>query len=77
LTPHDQVKFVICSKEDYQWAKSIVEKYSLDQDYLVLFSPSFKQLQGAELAHWILQDKLSVRFQVQLHKYLWNDEPGR
>jgi len=77
LTPHDQVKFVICSQTDFVWAKEIVTRYELDKKCLVLFSPSFHQVEANDLANWILDENLPVRFQVQLHKYLWNDEPGR
>jgi len=77
LTPHDQVKFVICSRKDYCWAVDIVSRYQLSERCLVLFSPSFHQVEASDLADWIIADKLKVRFQVQLHKYLWQDEPGR
>lgn len=78
LRPHDQVKFVICSREDYDWARFQIDRFGLaarvDE---ILFSPSFGQQQPALLAAWILSDRLPVRFQLQLHKLLWNDEPGR
>lgn len=77
LTPHDQVKFVICSREDYDWAKDIVAQHRLTEVCDVLFSPSFTQIKPSDLADWIVADKLPVRFQLQLHKILWNDEPGR
>ena len=77
LTPHDQVKFVICSREDYDWAKGIVAEHGLTEVCDVLFSPSFSQIKPSDLADWIVADKLPVRFQLQLHKILWNDEPGR
>jgi 7-carboxy-7-deazaguanine synthase len=77
LTPNDQVKFVICSREDYDWAKDIVAQHGLTQVCDVLFSPSFSQIKPSDLADWIVADKLPVRFQLQLHKILWNDEPGR
>lgn len=77
LTPHDQVKFVICSREDYGWAKAIVAEHKLTQTCDVLFSPSFSQVDPSALADWIVADRLPVRFQLQLHKILWNDEPGR
>ncbi len=77
LTPHDQVKFVICSREDYDWAKGIVAEHRLTDVCDVLFSPSFTQIKPSDLADWIVADKLPVRFQLQLHKILWNDEPGR
>lgn len=77
LNAHDQVKFVICDRQDYEWAKMQVDQYKLnDRVEEVLFSPSHGQLAGQQLAQWILEDGLQVRFQLQLHKYLWNDEPG-
>ncbi|MGY4490173.1 7-carboxy-7-deazaguanine synthase QueE [Pseudomonas sp. TE3610] len=78
LTPNDQVKFVICSRDDYDWAVSKLIQYGLDRRVSdVLFSPSKSQISGTELADWIVADNLPVRFQLQLHKLLWNDEPGR
>ena len=77
LTPHDQVKFVICSREDYEWAGGIVAEHRLSEVCDVLFSPSFTQIKPSDLADWIVADRLPVRFQLQLHKILWNDEPGR
>lgn len=77
LTSHDQVKFVICSREDYDWAKGIVAEHHLTDICDVLFSPSYTQVTPRELADWIVADRLPVRFQMQLHKLLWNDEPGR
>ena len=77
LTRHDQVKFVLCSREDYEWAKALVAGHRLDEACDVLFSPSKAELAPTTLADWIVADRLPVRFQVQLHKLLWNDEPGR
>ena len=77
LTPNDQVKFVICSREDYDWAVSKLIEYRLEQRAgEVWFSPSHGQVVPRELAEWIVADNLPVRFQLQLHKILWNDEPG-
>lgn len=77
LGQHDQVKFVICSREDYQWARFKVDEYALcERVGEVLFSPSHAELAPRQLAEWIVEDNLPVRFQMQLHKYLWNDEPG-
>ncbi len=77
LTPNDQVTFVICSREDYDWAVSKLIEYRLEQRAgEVLFSPSHGQVVPRELAEWIVADNLPVRFQLQLHKILWNDEPG-
>ena len=77
LTARDQVKFVICSREDYDWAKDVVAQHGLAERCEVLFSPSKTELEPRELADWIVADRLPVRFQMQLHKLLWNDEPGR
>jgi 7-carboxy-7-deazaguanine synthase len=77
LRQHDQVKFVICDRADYDWARFKLDEYRLQERVAdVLFSPSFGQLEGRQLAEWILADNLPVRMQLQLHKLLWNDEPG-
>jgi 7-carboxy-7-deazaguanine synthase len=77
ITQRDQRKFVICDRKDYEWAKEIVDRYDLGQLCEVLFSPSAGQQSESELADWILSDRLYVRFQIQLHKKLWGDVPGR
>jgi 7-carboxy-7-deazaguanine synthase len=77
LTNHDQLKFVICNREDYQWAKHIIEQHQLLGRCEILFSPSHQQVAPKDLAEWILEDQLAVRMQLQLHKVLWDDEPGR
>jgi 7-carboxy-7-deazaguanine synthase len=77
LTANDQVKFVICSREDYDWAVSKLIEFRLDaRAGEVLFSPSQGQLDARALAEWIIADNLPVRLQLQLHKILWNDAPG-
>jgi 7-carboxy-7-deazaguanine synthase len=77
LKPTDQVKFVICDRADYEWARFKLDQYHLPGRVSdVLFSPSHGQVGGRELAEWILADNLPVRLQLQLHKLLWNDEPG-
>jgi len=77
LSSQDQVKFVICDRNDYEWSKNKVEEFKLqDKVADVLFSPSNDQLSAKQLAEWILADQLKVRFQIQLHKYLWGDGPG-
>ena len=77
LRPHDQVKFVICDRQDYEWARFKLDEYQLSERVAdVLFSPSHGQVAGRELAEWILADNVPVRLQLQLHKLLWNDEPG-
>lgn len=77
LTGNDQVKFVVCSRSDYEWARFKIDEYALvGRVSDVLFSPSHGVVSPTELAEWILADKLDVRLQLQLHKFLWNDEPG-
>lgn len=77
LTKNDQVKFVISSRQDYDWARFKCDEYALqDRVSDVLFSPTHNQVEPRQLAEWILADRLRVRMQVQLHKYLWNNEPG-
>ncbi len=77
LSAGDQVKFVICSREDYDWARFTLDQYpGIAGVSDILFSPSHGQLSGRELAEWILEDGLQVRLQLQMHKLLWNDEPG-
>ena len=76
LRPHDQLKVVVCSRTDYEWARDLLrERAALPCQ--VLFSPSWGQVEPRELAEWILADRLDVRLQVQLHKVLWGNEPGR
>ena len=77
LRSDEQVKFVICSRADFDWARYLVRAESLDQRCTVLFSPSHEQVEPRELAQWILDEHLPVRFQVQLHKFLWGNTPGR
>jgi 7-carboxy-7-deazaguanine synthase len=77
LTPRDQVKFVICSREDYDWSKAYLKEHALTDRCPVLFSPSYTQVSPTTLADWILEDRLPVRFQLQLHKVLWGDVPGK
>ena len=77
LTPQDELKFVLCSEQDYRWAVDIFYERQLDQLCPVLFSPAFGQLDPALLASWILKDRLPVRLQLQLHKILWGEVAGR
>ncbi len=77
LRPEEQVKFVICDRGDYEWARDLVAARDLAERVQVLFSPSYGQLDPVELADWILSDRLDVRLQVQLHKILWGDARGR
>ena len=77
LKPIDQVKFVICNREDYEWAKFKLDEYLLrDRVSEVLFSASHGELESVVLAQWILDDGLDVRLQVQLHKLLWGNKQG-
>ncbi len=77
LTQHDQVKFVISSRTDYDWARFKLDEFSLPGRVgEVLFSPTHGQLPPATLAQWLLEDRVPARFQIQLHKLLWNDAPG-
>jgi 7-carboxy-7-deazaguanine synthase len=76
LTAHDQLKFVICDRNDYMWAREMIIRYELANRCEVLISPSHGQVNARALAEWLLEDRLPVRFQLQLHKLLWGDEPG-
>jgi 7-carboxy-7-deazaguanine synthase len=77
LSQRDQLKFVICSRADYDWSKAFLLEHALTQRCRILFSPSYNQLEATTLADWILADRLPVRFQLQLHKILWGDVPGK
>lgn len=77
LTARDQVKFVVCSRADFEWAREVVAEHALHARCDVLFSPSHAQVAPRELADWIVAERLPVRFQNQLHKQLWGEEPGR
>jgi 7-carboxy-7-deazaguanine synthase len=77
LGARDQVKFVVCDRADYEWARGMLAEHALDARCEVLFSPSYGQVEAAELAAWILADRLPVRFQMQLHKQLWGDARGK
>ena len=75
LRPEEQIKFVICDRQDYEWSRAKVAE--LSPGCTVLFSPSAEQLPARDLADWILEDRLPVRFQLQLHKVLWGNVPGK
>jgi len=77
LEARDQIKFVITSRDDYEWSRARLRDMKLNERCGVLFSPSHGQLAARELAEWVLADRLPVRFQIQLHKILWGNEPGR
>lgn len=77
LGDRDQIKFVICDRADYEWSRTLLREQGLPARAVVLFSPSHEQLPARQLAEWILEDRLPVRLQVQLHKILWGNEAGR
>lgn len=77
LGSRDELKYVLCDRADYEWARSHVAEHALATRCTVLFSPGHGQLAPDQLAQWILEDRLAVRFQVQLHKVLWGNAPGR
>lgn len=77
LKPADEVKFVLCGREDYDWTKQVLAEHAIADKCPVLFSPVHGKVEPRQLAEWILADKLPVRFQLQLHKLLWGEEPGR
>ncbi len=74
LRPIDEVKFVIGNKEDFDWSVDVMQKYNLEKNCPVLMSPVFGEVQPIELVQWILESKLNVRFQLQMHKYIWEPE---
>ncbi len=77
ICERDQVKFVICDRRDYEWSRDFIADHGLSDRCEVLFSPSYQRLEASQLAEWILQDVLPVRMQIQLHKLLWGNQPGR
>ena len=77
LTAHDQLKFVICSRDDYDWTLAEIRSRTLENTVDILLSPAWGQLEPAKLAGWVLEDQLNVRVQLQLHKILWGDVPGK
>ncbi len=77
ITDDDEVKFVIADRKDYEYAKRFIDECLKDITLKVLFAPVASQLNPKELAEWILKDCLKVRLQIQMHKYVWPDEPGR
>lgn len=77
LRPDEQIKLVICNRADFEWSRDLVRERALNRVCTVLFSPSYGQVEPRELAQWILEERLPVRMQIQLHKYLWGDVPGK
>lgn len=76
ISAKDEIKFVLCSREDYDWAKQKMHALSLQDKCTILFSPSYHQVSSSELAAWVLADQLPVRMQLQMHKILWGEKPG-
>jgi 7-carboxy-7-deazaguanine synthase len=76
INSKDEIKFVLCSREDYDWAKQILDQYQLTEKCEILFSPVYQKLNATDLGNWILKDQLHVRIQIQLHKLLWGEKPG-
>jgi 7-carboxy-7-deazaguanine synthase len=72
LAPHDEVKFVLLDRADYEWSRDLLKKLDLPSSIQILFSPVFDKLDLKDLSEWILEDRLSVRLQTQLHKVIWN-----
>lgn len=77
INAQDQIKFVICDEQDYVWSRAMLQQHKLNERCEVLFSPSYEQLAATDLADWILRDALPVRMQMQLHKLLWGNQPGK
>ena len=77
LTTRDEIKFVICNQSDYVWAKKKIIEKNMANICEIIFSPAHESIKPKDLANWILKDQLNVRMQVQLHKYLWGDQPGK
>jgi len=76
INEQDQIKFVLCDRNDYDWAKQKITELHLNDRCEILFSPAYAQLDSKQLAEWILEDRLPVRLQLQIHKFLWGDIPG-
>jgi 7-carboxy-7-deazaguanine synthase len=74
LTKSDEIKFVIKDRDDYNWAKEIIDRYNLIKRCNILISPVYGEIEPRQLAEWILEDNLNVRLQIQLHKLLWHPE---
>ncbi|MES2554274.1 MAG: 7-carboxy-7-deazaguanine synthase QueE [Pseudomonadota bacterium] len=77
LKPADEVKFVLCNRADYDWAKNILSEHAINRKCSVLFSPVYQDVNPTDLAEWILEDKLPVRMQMQMHKILWGEVAGK
>ena len=77
LNARDEIKFVLCAEQDYVWSREVLTERRLDRICPILFSPAYGEIEPAHLAEWILRDRLPVRMQIQLHKILWGEQPGR
>lgn len=77
LKPSDQIKFVLCDRNDFDWAVAMMHAHRLSERCQILFSPSYEQLPATQLADWIVTEQVTVRFQIQLHKFLWGDKEGK
>lgn len=77
LTAHDQLKFVLCGRADYEWARAKIAEHAMHERCDVILSPSFGQVDPVELAQWMIDDRIPARMQLQLHKLLWGDAKGR
>lgn len=77
LKKNDQIKFVICDYDDFIWSRDIIREFDLSNKCELIFSPSYGEVANKDLAQWILNEELPVRFQIQLHKVLWGDSPGK
>lgn len=76
LSAHDQLKFVICSHDDYLWSVNFLNQHSIQPGCEIIFSPSFQQVSLKQLTEWVLEDQINVRVQCQLHKLIWGEQPG-
>ena len=74
LSPHDEVKFVISDRKDYEWSRDLIKRYKIIETADVLLSPVFEKLKLKDLVKWVLEDRLSVRLQTQLHKIIWDKD---
>jgi 7-carboxy-7-deazaguanine synthase len=77
LKASDELKIVICSREDYLWSRDIIDQYHINEKCQILLSPCSGTLEPRQLAEWILEDHIPARFQMQIHKILWNNQPGK
>ena len=74
LQPHDEIKFVVGNREDYLWTKDVIQRYSLVGRFTLLLSTVFAKIQPRQVVGWMLEDGLPMRFQLQMHKYIWDPD---